>query len=160
MTTPICQPDLSDRPHQVVVEITVPAPVDEVYRGWTERFDQWFAEQAAIVLTPVVNAPYFFETHHEGQRHPHYGRFLTVEPLRKLEFTWMNEAGTAGVETVVGVELTPEADGVRLVLTHAGFRDAKTASEHEQAWRELLAQRFVPLVTGVDWRAAAEKADQ
>ena len=146
MTEPISPPDLSSRPYDLVVECHVPAPPSAVYHLWTDRFDRWFAEPGAMVLTPDVNAPYFFETVHNGQRHPHYGRFLRVEPDRYLELTWLNEAGTRGHETVLSVALAPDGNGTALRLTHRGFADARTRDEHEAAWRKLLAERLVPAV--------------
>ncbi len=148
MTLPICPPDLSSRPFDLVVERTVAAPPAALFHAWTAGFDRWFAEPGAMVLTPRVDAPYFFETVHEGRRHPHYGRFLRVEPDRLLEVTWLNEAGTRGHETVLTVELRPAGDGTALRLTHRGLPDAVTRDEHEQAWGELLDQRLLPVVTG------------
>ncbi|GAB3974283.1 hypothetical protein GCM10029978_055510 [Actinoallomurus acanthiterrae] len=139
-------PDLSSRPFAASVERAVPVSPEALFAAWTERFDEWFAEPGAIRMAAEAGAPYFFETFHEGRRHPHYGRFLRVEADRLIELTWMNEAGTRGVETVLTVELVPEADGTRMRLTHAGFRDEITAAEHEAAWRSLIEERLAPLV--------------
>ncbi|GAA4447543.1 SRPBCC family protein [Phytohabitans houttuyneae] len=146
MTEPICPPDLSARPHELVVERTFPAPPPVLFHAWTAGFDRWFAEPGAMVLTPEVNAPYFFETFHDGRRHPHYGRFLGVERDRLLVLTWVNEAGTRGHETVLRVELWPDGDGSAQRLTHSGFPDDETRAGHESAWRDLLERRLLPVV--------------
>src|SRR6201996_4405641 len=94
MTSALRRPDLSGRPYGSSVEHTVQASPGVVFHAWTDRFDQWFAEPGAIRMRAEVDAPYFFETFHQGARHPHYGRILALEPNRLLEMTWLNEAGT------------------------------------------------------------------
>ncbi|BCB88540.1 SRPBCC family protein [Phytohabitans suffuscus] len=148
MTEPIRPPDLSARPYGLVVERTFPVPPPALFHAWTAGFDTWFAEPGAIMLTPEVDRPYFFETFHAGQRHPHYGRFLRVEPDRLLELTWLNEAGTRGHETVLTVELRPEGEGTAQRLTHRGFPDDRTRAEHEDAWRLLLERLLLPVLEG------------
>lgn len=148
MTLPLCPPDLSGRPFDLVVTIVVQAAPDAVFHAFSTGLDRWFAEPGALVLTPRVDAPYFFETRHDGRRHPHYGRFLRVQPWRLLEFTWLNEAGTRGHETVLTIELTPVADGTAVRLTHRGFPDAAARDHHDQAWRELLENRLRPVLAG------------
>jgi uncharacterized protein YndB with AHSA1/START domain len=70
----------------------------------------------------------FFVVEHEGKRHPHYGRFLTLEPNRKVELTWLTgKHGTQGAETVLSVEIEPHAGGCTLTLIHRGFYDQERA---------------------------------
>ena len=145
----VTRPDLSTRPFVAKVERTMAAPPHVIYEAWTtERFDRWFAAPSTVLMKPEINTPFFFEARFEGQRHPHYGRFLRLVPDRLIEMTWITEAGTKGVETVVTVELTPSGEGTHLRLSHAGFADEASMKGHEQAWPaglEALDKAFRPL---------------
>lgn len=141
MTVAANAPDLSSRPFNLSVERLMTASPEVLYKAWTKQFDRWFAAPGTLIMEGLVNTPFFFETRHEGQRYPHYGRFLNLEQDRLVEMTWVTgKGGTQGAETVVRAQFETQGSGTLLRLFHAGFPEEESRYQHEQAWPMVLAQ--------------------
>ena len=135
-----CQPDISSRPLSMTVERLMNASPEAIYRAWTEKFDCWFAEPGDLMMVPEIDKPYFFKNRRDWGSHPHYGRFVELEPNRLVVMTWVTgKDATEGAETVVRVEITPQGKQTLVRLTHSGFADEKSRDGHLENWPEGLA---------------------
>lgn len=134
-----CMPDLTQRPFTMTVERQMKASAHDLYEAWTSKFDKWFAQPGETFMVPEVDRPFFFYNRRDWGRHGHYGRFLELQKDRLIEMTWLTgKGGTFGAETVLRVELIPQAGGVLLRLTHSGFDDEKSCQGHKDNWPEAL----------------------
>jgi uncharacterized protein YndB with AHSA1/START domain len=152
-------PDLSGRPYAHTVERHMLASATAIYQAWTVHCDRWLALPGRILMRPEVGEPFYFETEFNGRRYPHYGRFLMLEPQRRIVMTWVTgPSGTGGVETVLSIQLTAAASGTQVRLTHAGFLTEAAGREHEHAWHVVLRNLDTILVDEPD--AREEKEDR
>jgi uncharacterized protein YndB with AHSA1/START domain len=116
------------------------ARAEAIYKSFTSGWEDWFALPGGLIANPVPQGQLFFVVEHEGKRQPHYGRFLTLEPNRKVELTWLTgQGGTQGAETVFSIEIARRDDGCTVTLDHRGFYDQERADGHGKSWEQILA---------------------
>lgn len=136
----------------LTVSREMPVSVAALYRAWTIEWHRWFAEADSLRMSADIGVPFFFEVGQrfdDGrpmQRHPHYGRFLSLVPDERVSLTWVTGAGgTDGAETVVTVHFAPTALGATVTVTHEGFLSELARDRHAFAWPLVLEQQQAAL---------------
>lgn len=104
-------------------EFDLPHPPEKVWRALTDPvlLAEWLLPVIDLKLEP--GAGFTFKT----QSYPGWDgtvncRFVEIEPLRKLSYTWI----VPFLDTVVTFTLTPTPSGTRLSLVQSGFRPDQT----------------------------------
>ena len=136
----------------VVTEIQIAAPPERVFQALTDEREliRWFNDPSCPVKfwqmdarpgghysyatgkgTVVVNGVSEFECH---------GDILELDPPRRLVYTWYgNWHKDKSLPTVVRWELTPDAAGTRVKVTHSGLTQEDAArKDYSSGWAGVL----------------------
>lgn len=132
---------------RIVVEVLLAASVEQVWAALTEpdRMVEWFFEEIEA-FRPEVGYEASFVVVNEGRSFDHRWLIKEVQRPRRLVYGWRYE-GYAG-DSVVGFELSPQADGTRLRVTHDVVQDfAEGVPEFTReacigGWRYFLQERL------------------
>jgi uncharacterized protein YndB with AHSA1/START domain len=120
-------------------EVRIAAPPEVVFPYFTDpaRMVSWMG--IAALLDPRPDGTFRVET---NGRDVALGRYVEVEPPRRVVFTWGFE-GTdrllAAGSTRVEVVLEPDGDGTVLTLRHHDLPD-EARQAHEEGWSHYLAR--------------------
>ncbi len=117
---------------------------EKVWRALTdpELLAEWLLPVIGLELAP--GAAFTLKT----QPYPGWDgtvncRFVEIEPLRKLSYTW----NVPFLETVVTFTLTPTTSGTRLVLVQSGFtRDQKRESGGARYGWKMMGGKLIDLL--------------
>jgi uncharacterized protein YndB with AHSA1/START domain len=137
----------------VVVERYIEAPPDVVFAMFVrpELLVQWIGGSAD--LDPRPGGVFRFTL---GDQDACRGRYLEVDPPRRVVFTWGWERAEAipvpAGSTTVEVDFTPQGTGTHVRLVHRGL-DGDAALLHEHGWQRFLDQ--LRAVTAGDGAAGA-----
>ena len=137
--------------HELAVERLIDAPVEAVWRAYTDHLGEWFCPKpwrAEIVEMDLRAGGRAMITMHgpNGEVMPNDGVYLEVVPLRKIVFTDAFRAGwiPQGPFMVGFMEFTPMNDKTQY---RAGARHwtAEALEQHkamgfEQGWGTVAAQ--------------------
>jgi uncharacterized protein YndB with AHSA1/START domain len=121
------------------MERLIPAPPERVFEYWTEPelVAKWFGPgefdvpASQLDLRPggkwrtTIRSP-------EGRLRTVSGVYNTIEPPRRLVFTWAwdDDNGVRGHETQVTVTLEPTPGGTRLRLVQEEFQNREVRDRH------------------------------
>lgn len=135
-------------PTVVRVERVLPAPPKAVFDAWTspELVATWLSPtgKAEVEADVRVGGRFRITMLGDGMRIDHHGEYLTVDPPRRLVFTW-NSPYTGRTPSIVTVDLEPAGARTRLVLTHEQL-PPKHRDAHGNGWGSILANLTVVLV--------------
>jgi len=131
------------------MERLIPAPPERVFEYWTEPelVAKWFGPgefdvpSSDLDLRPggkwrtTIRSP-------EGQLRTVSGVYSTIEPPRRLVFTWAwdDDNGVRGHETQVTVTLEPTPGGTRLRLVQEDFQNREVRDRHNGGWASSLSK--------------------
>jgi len=122
------------------------AEPEKVFAAWTdpEKLVQWFGPSrikpgsARAELDVRVGGRYRISFSHESDEYSEVGGvYREVVPNRRLVFTWAWHS-TPERESLVTVELKPDAMGTLLTFHHEQFADEKARDNHARGWNELF----------------------
>lgn len=125
---------------------TIKAPIEKVYRAWTEpeQISQWFGcdkvNKAVVSQELKVGGEYRIDANcRDGSPGCVYGTFREIIPNQKLVYTWTN----ASVEypandTIVSIEFISRGNETEIHLVHSNFALEKSAEGHTFGWNECL----------------------
>jgi uncharacterized protein YndB with AHSA1/START domain len=136
-------------PGEFEIERRLPAPIDEVFRWWTDpdRLSAW--------MSPVGTAEAVVDLRVGGELRivmrggdtviEHRGRYIEVVPPTRLVFTWASPF-TGTEPSLVTVELKPASAGETLLrLLHTALPEA-IAESHRGGWGSMLDRLALGLV--------------
>jgi uncharacterized protein YndB with AHSA1/START domain len=131
------------------MERLIPAPPERVFEYWTEPelVAKWFGPgdfdvpSSDLDLRPggkwrtTIRSP-------EGKLRTVSGVYNTIEPPRRLVFTWAwdDDDGVRGHETQVTVTLEPTPGGTRLRLVQEDFQNREVRDRHNGGWASSLSK--------------------
>jgi uncharacterized protein YndB with AHSA1/START domain len=131
------------------MERLIPAPPERVFEYWTEPelVAKWFGPgdfdvpNSHLDLRPggkwrtTIRSP-------EGQLRTVSGVYSTIDPPRRLVFTWAwdDDNGVRGHETQVTVTLEPTPGGTRLRLVQEDFQNREVRDRHNGGWTSSLSK--------------------
>jgi uncharacterized protein YndB with AHSA1/START domain len=116
----------------VLLEELLPHPIDEVWSALTdaEAIADWLMVPTGF--QPAVGARFTLKTRNLSTDGWVQAEVLELDPPRRMVWAWTVDGGAA--PTAVTFELTPEAGGTRLRLSHVGEIDAVIGGLLREGW--------------------------
>jgi uncharacterized protein YndB with AHSA1/START domain len=133
--------------HSLQVKRVVKAPLDRVYRAWTDASElkKWFSPEQLTVpeaeMEAISGGKYRVVMQEPGgAKHTAVGEFKEVVPNQKLVYSWKwEEAGDKADDTQMTVEFRKVSDDeTEVILTHEFFGSEEAAKEHKTGWESTF----------------------
>jgi uncharacterized protein YndB with AHSA1/START domain len=133
---------MSDREQVVEVETRIEAPPDVIFDYFTDpkKYVRWMGLAAELDPQPdgeyIVTAP---------GGHVTRGRYLLVDPPRRLRFTWGWEdmPDVPPGSSTVDVTFEPDGEGTIVRLRHSGLPSDGQREMHRHGWTRYFERLSV-----------------
>ena len=134
----------------VDVRRRLPAPVDGVFRWWTEadRLREWMSPVGEVEaqVDARVGGVFRIVMKSEDTVVEHFGECIEIERPRRIVFTWVSRF-TGTEPRIVTVELSPAGEGeTNLHLVHSRLPEA-VVSSHRDGWGKMFDRFAARLVS-------------
>jgi uncharacterized protein YndB with AHSA1/START domain len=126
------------------------APRARVYAAWTDRaqLKEWFGPENVqtdeLVADIRVGGKYRWDlTNPEGEKMTVDGKYIELEPDRKIVFTWQwkDDEDWEPITSLVTVELNDAAGGgTEVRLFHERFPNEESREGHTAGWKSVLVK--------------------
>lgn len=134
--------------HGATLTRRFPDPPDTLFRAFTdpEALRQWWGPRdfriATIEFPAEVGAVYRVTlTAPDGSTWAHEGRFLEVDPPRRLVYTWQwTDGPLARVETLVELTFADASGGTLVTVSHSRFVSDVECELHVDGWDDTFAR--------------------
>jgi uncharacterized protein YndB with AHSA1/START domain len=129
----------STAPASIQVRRRIDAPAQALFDAWLDpqAIAKWMRPFDTVrtdaISDPVVGGRYRIDMHQpDGGVVEHVGRYLEIDPPRRLVFTWASPA-TQHKDSLVTLEFIESPGGTDLLLTHEQLPDYM-AQAHVGGW--------------------------
>ena len=124
--------------------VDIAAPPERVFRALsTDEMAQWWGHDNmyrthdyVIDLRPGGKWS-CVATSADGSEMTVGGEYITVDPPRVLEYTWVPSWDNFA-ESRVRMEIEPTATGSRINIVHSGFDSAQRVNGHTEGWTRVF----------------------
>jgi uncharacterized protein YndB with AHSA1/START domain len=113
----------------------LPFPVPVVYAAWTSS-DTVIPPATRMDIEAHVGGHYRLHMESPEFSARNAGVFLEVEPEKRLRYTWQWDGSDEVTEITVTFSASPEGSEVQ--ITHKGFHEAESRSNHDQGWDSYM----------------------
>ena len=126
------------------VERVIAAEPERVFAAWSdpESLAHWMCPGEMNGATAEVDfrvGGHYRLVMHGEQDYVHTGRYLEIEPSKKIVFEWNSEwIPPEESRTLVSVRFEASGGGTRVILDHEQLPDTDTYDGHEQGWVSIL----------------------
>ena len=125
---------------RVEIRRELPAPIDEVFRWWTEAalLERWMSPMGSVVaeVDPRVGGRLRIVMKDGPIEIEHGGEYVEIDPPRRVAFTWQSQF-TDG-PSLVSVSLEPSSESsTTAVVVHSKLPPAAVPS-HAGGWGAML----------------------